>query len=224
LRSHTESAACIRGRITKRSRDIANKILRADEQVFTVDGAPAESVGSFRHLGRQETRTDSDWGGLHANLRRARYKWHKLSKLLHREGANPRIFGILYKAVVQTVSLLGCESWTVTDAMWTALKGFHHQAVRRMADVMACRGPSGVWVYPSLEEALKKAGVHTMEHCVSKRQQHMVDCISARPIWAHCMAASRQPATFPRTVCWWDQKRRQVRPVDEHGEDGAPCL
>jgi len=27
LRSHTESATCIRGRITKRSRDIVNKIL-----------------------------------------------------------------------------------------------------------------------------------------------------------------------------------------------------
>jgi len=31
LRSHTESATCIRGWITKRSRDIANKILQADE-------------------------------------------------------------------------------------------------------------------------------------------------------------------------------------------------
>jgi len=33
LRSHTESATCIRGRIAKRSRDTANKILQADEQV-----------------------------------------------------------------------------------------------------------------------------------------------------------------------------------------------
>jgi len=57
LRSHAESATCIRGQIAKRSRDIANKILQADEQVFTIDGAPAESVGSSRCLGRQETRT-----------------------------------------------------------------------------------------------------------------------------------------------------------------------
>jgi len=61
-RCHTESATCIRGRITKRSRDIANKILQADEQVFTIDGTPIESVGSFRYLGRAESRTDSDWG------------------------------------------------------------------------------------------------------------------------------------------------------------------
>jgi len=74
LRRHTESAACVRGQITKRSRDTDNEILQANEQVFTVDGAPTESVGSFRHLGRQETCTDTDWGALHADLRRARHK------------------------------------------------------------------------------------------------------------------------------------------------------
>jgi len=64
-RCHTESATCIRGRITKQSRDIANKILQADEQVFTIDGTAIESVGSFRYLGRAESRTDSDWEALH---------------------------------------------------------------------------------------------------------------------------------------------------------------
>jgi len=223
-RSHTESATCVRGRIAKRSRDTANKILQADEQVFTVDGTPVESVGSFRCSGRQEAWNDSDWGALHADLRRARYKWHKLSKLLHREGANPMIFGMFHKAVVQTVLLFGCESWTVTDAMWTVLKGFHHRAAGRMADMMACRGPGGGWIPPSLEEALKKAGLHAMEHCVSKRQQRTVDHISARPVWAHCMAASRKPGASSKTICWWDQKRRQATSVDEQGEDGTPGL
>jgi len=46
-------------------------------------------------------------------------------------GAHPRIFGMFYKAVVQTVLLFGCESWAMTGAMWTALKGFHHRAARR---------------------------------------------------------------------------------------------
>jgi len=97
-RCHTESATCIRGWIAKRRRDIANKILQADEQVFTIDGTPIESVGSFRYLGRAESHADSDWGALHTNLRMARHKWYKLSKLLTREGANPRIFGMFYKA------------------------------------------------------------------------------------------------------------------------------
>jgi len=106
------------------------------------------------------------------------------------------------------------------------LKGFHHRAARKMADKMAYRGTGGGWIYPSLEEALKKAGLYTMEHYVSKRQQRIlvVDYISTRPIWAHCMAARRKPGTSSRTIYWWDQKRRQAKPVDKHGEDGTPGL
>ena len=147
---------CIRGRITKRSRDIAKKILQADEQAFTIDGTPIESVRSFQYLGRVESRTDSDWGTLHTNLRRARHKWYKLSKLLHREGANPRIFSMFYKAVVQTVLIFGCESWTLTDAMWNVLKGFHLWAARRMADMMAHSGPGGGWIYPHLRRPSRR--------------------------------------------------------------------
>jgi len=66
-----------------------------------------------------------------------------------------------------------------------------------MADLMAYRGPGGGWIYPPLEEALKKAGLHTMEHYVNKRQQRIVDYISTRPIWAHCMVASRKPGVDP---------------------------
>jgi len=156
------------------------------------------SVGSFRYLGRVESCTDSDWAALCANLRRDHYKWCKLSKLLTGEGANPRIFGVFYKAVLQSVLLFGCESWTMTDAMWNALKGFHHWAARRMAKMMACRGPGGVWIYPPLEEALKEAGLYTMEHRVTKRQQRVVDYISTRPIWMHCIAASKRPGTPTR--------------------------
>jgi len=112
----------------------------------------------------------------------------------------------------------------MTDAMWNALKGFHHRAARRMADMMAHRGPGSGWIYPPLEEALKKAGLYTMEHYVNKRQQHIVDYISTRPIWVHCMAASRKSGTSPRMVYWWDQRQRQAKPVDEHCEDGTPCL
>jgi len=107
----------------------------------------------------------------------------------------PRIFGMFCKAVVQTVLLFGCESWTVTDAIWNVLKGFHHRAAGRMADIMAHGGPCGGWICPPLEEALKKPGLCAVEHCVNKRQQCTVDCISTRPVWMHCVAVSRKPGT-----------------------------
>jgi len=63
-----------------------------------------------------------------------------------------------------------------------------------------------------------------MEHYVKKRQLRIVDYISTRPIWVHCVAESKKPVTPVRTVFWWDQKRRQTEPVDKHWEDRTPCL
>jgi len=69
--------------------------------------------------------------------------WHKLSKLLNGECAKPCIFGMFCKAVVHTVLLFGCESWTLTDVMSNVLKGFHCRAAGRVANMMAYKGPGG---------------------------------------------------------------------------------
>jgi hypothetical protein len=130
FRKHTSSKLCRDGQVTKSNREANQRILQQNDYTFYLDGQPIESTNTFPYLGRIESKTASDWPALYHNLRRARYKWHRLSKLLTREGANPRVFGMFYKAVVQTVLLFGSESWTMTDAMWKVLKGFHHRAVR----------------------------------------------------------------------------------------------
>jgi len=38
------------------------------------------------------------------------------------------------------------------------------------------------------------------------------------------MSLMRKPGTPPGTVYWWEQKRRQAKPADEHWEDGTHCL
>jgi len=171
--------------------------IRAEEQVFTIDGTPLESVGSFPYLGRAETRTDADWGALYLNLRKACYKWYKLSKLITREDANPKIFGKFYKGVVQTVLLFGSESWTFTESMMNVLKGFHHRAARRMANMMAYKGPGDKWIYPPLEEALKKAGLYTMEHYVNKQQQRIVDYCHFYKTYLDALHGGEQAAWDP---------------------------
>jgi len=64
------------------SGDTVNIILWANKEVFTIAGAPAESVGSFRHLGRVESSVDSDGAAVHTDLMGVHCKWCKLSKIL----------------------------------------------------------------------------------------------------------------------------------------------
>ena len=49
-----------------------------------------------------------------------------LSRLLERNGVPPKARGMFYQAVVQSVLLYGCETWTINDQMMKALEGFHH--------------------------------------------------------------------------------------------------
>ena len=64
---------------------------------------------------------------LYTNLRKAQKLWGVVAKVLRQMGDHVKARGILYKAVVQTVLLYGCERWVVIDTMVVMLEGFHRR-------------------------------------------------------------------------------------------------
>ena len=52
--------------------------------------------------------------------------------ILSREGAAPRVSGLFYKAVVQSIMLFGAETWVVTPRMGKALGGVQNQVKIRL--------------------------------------------------------------------------------------------
>jgi hypothetical protein len=69
---------------------------------FTVNGKKIKTVSKFKYLGRMVSNNDSDDATILRNLKRARKKWGRLSRLLTVDGANPMAMGIFYKVIVQT--------------------------------------------------------------------------------------------------------------------------
>jgi hypothetical protein len=78
---------------------------RASDIVFTIKGIPIENVRDFIYLGRMLSSSDEDWPDVNKNLVKARRKWDLISHVQRREGADPRITEMFYKAVVMTVLL-----------------------------------------------------------------------------------------------------------------------
>jgi len=68
----------------------------------------------FQYLGRPLSSTDDNWPAIYKNLSNARKHWGVVSRVWTREGADPRVMAMFYKAVVQSVLLYGCETWVVT--------------------------------------------------------------------------------------------------------------
>ncbi len=152
-RGHRLSRVCMQTQNRRRQRLAIQHAIAAAEVSFTADGDTLESVNTFRHLGRPLSVTDTDWPALYRNLAKTRARWAQISRLLAREGANPFVSAMFYKAVVLSTLLYGAESWVITSSMWTAMNGFHNRATCRLAGMKPKRQDDGSWVYPPIDEA-----------------------------------------------------------------------
>ena len=53
-------------------------------------------------------------------------------------------------------------------AMMNILAGFHHQVVRRIAEMMARRTMRGEWYYPQVAEALETTGLWPIKEYIQR--------------------------------------------------------
>ena len=60
------------------------------------------------------------------------FSWARLMRILGREGAYPRVYGMFFKVVVQAVLVLGLETWVLTPCMERSLVSFQHRFARRI--------------------------------------------------------------------------------------------
>ena len=81
-------------------------------------------------MGRVFTAGDYDWPAVVVNPGKAQKSWGRLSWILSREGADPKVSGNFYKAVAQAVLLLGAETWVLTQRMERALDSFQSRVAR----------------------------------------------------------------------------------------------
>ena len=56
-------------------------------------------------------------------MARARKVWTRISRILSREGAAPRVYVLFFKSVVQVVLLFGADTYVVTSRMGKSLGG-----------------------------------------------------------------------------------------------------
>ena len=94
--------------------------------------ATIESVTAFKYLGIILTATDEKWSAVVVNLGDARRSWGRLSRMLNREGADPKVLRAFYIAVTQAVFLFGSETWVLTARMEKALDSFQSRVARRI--------------------------------------------------------------------------------------------
>ena len=114
---HTNTTQCAKGEQRKRRRLATEEMREIMERAFQAYRIPLNLVTLFNNLDWIMMALDDDWPEMVGRLRKSRESWARLLRILGREGANPMVLGIFFKAVVQAVLLFGSETWVTTPCM-----------------------------------------------------------------------------------------------------------
>ena len=106
---------------------------------------------------------DDNWLVVASNLEGVRVVWKTMTRILNREGAEPRVSGFFFKAVVQVGLLFSLETWVVIPYIGRALVEFQDQVALQLTGRLLWRETDGKWKYTSAAAAREEAGFQTME-------------------------------------------------------------
>ena len=104
------TAQCAKSAEQKKRRMAEAELREITERAFKAYGKPLENVSAFKYLERVMKAGDDDWPAVAGNLSKTRKRRGSLLRIICREGADARVSGKLFKALVQAVLLFGVET------------------------------------------------------------------------------------------------------------------
>ena len=122
----------------------------------------------FKYLGRVLTANNNDWPAVVGNLGKARKSWGRLSRVLGREVADPKVSRAFYTAVMQAVLIFGAETWVLTPRMEKAQNSFQSRVTRKITGRQPRQRKDGSWEYPLQEGVLKEAGMVRIQTSITR--------------------------------------------------------
>ena len=142
---HPDKAQCKKGAERKIQRLAEAETRESLERDFEAYEEPIKNVLTFKYMGRVLTAGDDDWLAVVGKLGKARRSWGRLSRVLGREGADPKVSRKFYTAVSQAVLLFGEEIWVLNPRMEKALDSFQFRVARRITGRQTRRKKYGSW-------------------------------------------------------------------------------
>jgi hypothetical protein len=110
------------------------------------------------------------------NLKKARQRWARVSRVLIHDGATEKMMGKFYLAVVQSALLYGSKTWVLSKRMKGMLEGFHNRCARQMRRQFIRPDPEneGEWIAPPVAATLVAGGLLPLMTYIAKRKAQIL--------------------------------------------------
>ena len=96
-------------------------VARCGKMEFNINGEEVdervEILPTFRYMGQPLDQLDDAYQAVRQYIMHARLVWGRVGTLLWREGVDPKVLAILYKAVKQAILLCGSETRFFMDSI-----------------------------------------------------------------------------------------------------------
>ena len=106
--------------------------------------------------------------------------------MLRREGAEPRVLEMFYRAVEKLVLLFGSETWVLSAAMERQGEGTHNGFLKQITGKRAQKIAYGTWETPGAELVREAAGTQSEMTYIGRRQATVSQWVMLQPIFEVC--------------------------------------
>ena len=151
-------------------------------------------VSQFNYLGRVLTAKNEDVLAVHRNLQKAKRKWGFVRRILSSEPISIRTYVRMYKTIVMSVLLYGCETWELPPLTVAALEAFHNRCVRVIMNDpirMIVENGNVVWVRPAIQPLLDRSGLFPLSTYIRTRKATLSASYVTKSVSDRCSGLAR---------------------------------
>ena len=141
---------------------------------------------NFKYLWRTLDQTDDYWPALWRNIMCARLVWGRLGTLIRREGADPRVAEMFYRAVVQAILLYGLEKWVILAAMENKVERTDTVFLRNITEKQERWILDRTWETTRAEVVQEAEGTKSVMNYIGRSQATVAQWLELRPILEVC--------------------------------------
>ena len=136
-------------------------------------------VTKFKYLGSYISSDGSDTIDVQSRIDSADRAFGALSKCIFRsQNIDRKAKSAIYESLILSICLYGCESWCLTEKLYSKLRQFHARCVRTMSHITLAQ--SRMYQIPT-REIETELGLDSMDKYIARRQLRWLGHVSRMP-------------------------------------------